>query len=97
MEQIERIKAMERRLDHASQVVMRLSSALDDYVGAQEDIRLLEAYYGSDEWKQDFTDDGESRLPKHLKRGVLSEDAVWNLLEDNRDIINRIKELGLHY
>ena len=91
MEQIERIKAMERRLDHASQVVMRLSSALDS-----KPIRFDGNGY-SDEWKQDFTDDGEGLLPKHLKRGVLSEDAVWNLLEDNRDIINRIKELGLHY
>ena len=31
MEQIERIKTMEQHLDRASQVVMKLSAALDDY------------------------------------------------------------------
>ena len=53
MTQTERIKGMEQRLDRASAAVMRLSAALDDYAEAQEDIRALEAYYGSDEWKQE--------------------------------------------
>ena len=91
MEQIERIKMMEGRLVRASQAVMRLSAALDEYVEAQEDIRALEAYYGSDEWKRDFADDEGGRLPQNLKRGVLSEDAIWNLLEDNRDLRDRMK------
>jgi len=50
MPQTERIKEMEQRLDWASAVLMRLSAALGDYAEAQEDIRALEAYYGSDEW-----------------------------------------------
>ena len=92
-QQIERIKKMEERLDRASQVVMRLSAAWDDYVATQEDIRALESYYGSEEWKQDFADDEADRLPKDLKRGVLSEDAIWNLLEDHRDLKARIANL----
>ena len=91
MEQIERIKALEMRLNRASQTVMRLSAALDEYVEAQEDIRALETYYGSDDWKQDFADDEAGRLPKDLKRGVLSEDAMWNLLEDHRALKERMK------
>ena len=94
MEQIERIRKMEARLNRASQTVMSLSAALNDYIEVQEDIRALEAYYGSDEWKQDFADDEAGRLPKDLKRGVLSEDAIWNLQEDNRDLCNRIKEFN---
>ena len=43
-------------------------------------LRILAEYYGSDEWKQDFADDEAGRLPKDLKRGVLSEDGLWNLL-----------------
>ena len=46
----------------------------------QEALRILAKYYTSDEWKQDFADDEASRLPKDLKRGVLSEDGLWNLL-----------------
>lgn len=92
-EQIERIKQMERCLDRASQAVMHLSAALNKYAEAQKALRQLSDYYGSDAWKQDFAADSEGRLPQDLKRGVLSEDAIWNLLEDVRDLKERMREL----
>lgn len=46
----------------------------------QEASRILAEYYGSDEWKRDFADDEAGILPKDLKRGVLSEDGIWNVL-----------------
>ena len=94
MEQIERIKAMERCLDRASQAVMRLSAALDEYADAQDALCQVIDYYGSDLWKRDFADDSAGLLPQDLKRGVLSEDAVWNLLEDVRDLKERMLEMG---
>ena len=93
MDQIERIMQMERCLDRASQAVMRLSAALDEYTEAQDALRQLSDYYGSDAWKQDFNDDSKGLLPHDLKRGVLSEDAVWNLLEDVRDVKERMAGL----
>jgi len=53
----------------------------------------LESYYSSDEWKQDFADDEAGLLPKDLKRGVLSEDAIWNVLEDSRNLNTRMEEV----
>ena len=93
MEQIERIKTMEQHLDRASQAVMKLSAALDDYAEVLTSIRELEKYYGSDEWKQDFADDEQGLLPKDLKRGVRSEDGIWNVLTDSRDLNTRMKEI----
>ena len=93
MEQIERIKTMEQHLDRASQAVIRLSAALDDYAEAQASIRELRAYFGSDDWKQDFADDEQALLPKDLKRGVLSEDGIWNVLEDSKALNVRMLEL----
>lgn len=93
MEQTDRIKQMEHHLDRASQAVIRLSAALDDYEAAQDALRELSAYYGSDEWKRDFAADEQGLLPKTLKRGVLSEDAVWNLLDDCRVLDARMREL----
>lgn len=93
MEQIERIKKMEEYLNRASQVVMKLSAALDEYAEVQEALRELEFYYSSEEWKQDFADDEAGRLPKDLKRGVLGEDSIWNVLEDSRDLDARMREI----
>ena len=49
-------------------------------------ISKLEAYYSSDEWKRDFIDDGKGLLPKKLPRGVLSEDGIYNLLEEYKEV-----------
>lgn len=93
MEQIERIKNMELQLDRASQAVMQLSAALDDYAEAQTALRELSKYYGSDTWRQDFEDDERGLLPRDLKRGVLSEDGVWNVLSDSHALTIRMMEI----
>jgi len=90
MEQIERIKQMELRLERAATAVMELSAALDKYAAIQEDIKSLSDYYGSDLWKQDFADDEAGLLPNGLKRGVLSEDGIWNLLSDAKELDERL-------
>ncbi|MDE5999856.1 MAG: DUF4298 domain-containing protein [Bacteroidaceae bacterium] len=90
MEQIERIKHMEKCLDRAAEAVMELSAALKKYAEAQEAIRELKDYLGSEEWKADFEADEEKRLPQDLKRGVLSEDGIWNMLEDVQQLNNRM-------
>ena len=90
MEQLERIRRMELRMERAAAAVMALSAALDRYEEVHEDISALKAYYGSETWKQDFADDEAGRLPSDLKRGVLSEDGIWNLLTDARELVERL-------
>jgi hypothetical protein len=89
---IARIRQMERRLNRATAAVKRLEAALDKWEDAQEAIAALEEYYGSDLWKQDLADDEAGRLPADLKRGVLSEDGIWNLLTDVHDLNTRLKK-----
>ena len=48
MEQTEKITMMERCLNRASQAVIKLSAALDEYEAAQKAVQELSAYYGSD-------------------------------------------------
>ena len=91
-QQIARIRLMERRLNGASAAVKRLEAALDKWGAAQEAIAALNEYYGSDLWKQDLADDEAGRLPADLKRGVLSEDGIWNLLTDAREVADRLKK-----
>ena len=43
--------------------------------------------------KEDFKDfelDEEGKLPADLKRGVLSEDGIYNLLERNSELLGEI-------
>ena len=90
-EQIARIRKMERRLNRTSAAVKRLEAALDKWEALQEDIDALEEYYGKDLWKQDFADDEAGLLPADLKRGVLSEDALWDLLTACKELKERLR------
>ena len=86
---------MERRLNRALAAVKRLSSALDKWEAIQDDVVQLDKYYSSDVWRQDFADDEAGLLPEELKRGVLSEDGIWNLLADCKELNERMRELGI--
>ena len=78
MTNIERIMDMEQRMDRVDGALRALENAL--IIGLEDDILKLDDYYSSNEWKSDFQADESGLLPKDLKRGVLSEDGIWNLL-----------------
>ena len=87
MNRITRIEQMEECLDLASEAVSKLSEAIDVYKKAQPALRRLCDYYGSTLWMQDYEADEAGKLPADLKRGVLSEDAVYDLMDDNRELV----------
>lgn len=88
----ERIKAMEAIFDKAAKVMQDLEKHMSRFEDIQSDIKKLEAYYTSKDWKNDFKLDEEGLLPDDLKRGVLSEDGVYDLLEKNKELLERVKE-----
>ena len=71
----------------------------DDYDAYDPDERYdtgnmyedMHDYDGRDYDDQDYADDEAGRLPIGLKRGVLSEDGIWNLLEDVCELNERLK------
>ena len=70
LDRIERVKKYERLFDEAV-------STHD-----LEKLRMLEVYYTSGEWREDYEADERGELPPDLKRGVLSQDALYDLLEE---------------
>lgn len=71
---IERIQSMEALFD-------RLLAADREDPGYEGSLAQLAQYYESGLWLQDYTLDEQGLLPSGLKRGVLSEDGVYNLLD----------------
>jgi hypothetical protein len=80
--QIERITQMEQRFNKVLAVILDDRKTPEMLEAIKNDVAVLNEYYGSELWKQDFVDDEAGRLPTELKRGVLSEDGLWNLLSD---------------
>ena len=68
MDIIERITHMEALFDRA----------LSERVIPAE----LRDYYTGGQWLEDYEAEERGELPADLKRGVLSQDGLWNLLEE---------------
>lgn len=82
---VERVKLMEIYFDILEDSLKNnpRKFAEDSYI--QNCLAKLTQYYDSGEWLKDYQADETGKLPKDLKRGVLSEDGVYNLLEEIRE------------
>ena len=87
-ERIQRVNEMEARLD-------RVSAWLENHAAPSDDIAndalLLGNYLESELWRSDFEADEAGAFPAELRRGVLSEDGIYNTLEEYRE---RMKEIA---
>ena len=86
---------MESYLDETDIAIKELSDALDKYEKIRDKYIKLEEYYGSKAWRSDFEADEAGRLPEGLKRGVLSEDALYDLITMHSELMTRLKETVL--
>ena len=87
---IERIIRNEERLDKIKDNVDCLQKELEIFKSNKRDLYLLNNYYGSKNWIKD-KESFENGKVANIKAGVLSEDAVWNMLEDINDLLNEMK------
>ena len=90
MTRIERIEEMEQCLEASQKAVAAMQEALEDYEAVQPAFKKLCDYYGSVRWMNDFEADEAGKLPKELKRGVLSEDAVYDLIVEHHEMTSRL-------
>ena len=91
---VERGERMERLYDEWRAVVASTGDVLDMYSSVRERAGELLEYYDGGLWQKDFESDEAGLLPASLKRGVLSEDGVWNLLTDDKELRRRMAELA---
>ncbi len=89
---INRITKNEERLDNILISINELERAINKFKKQKNNIRLLNNYYGSKNWFKD-KETYESNQIEHIKAGVLSEDAVWNMNEDINYLLEKMQEI----
>lgn len=79
---VNRIMKMEQYFD----IIQNAINIDPDILNKDDDIKImlqdLIQYYESGQWFADYECDERGELPQDLKRGILSEDAIYNLLCD---------------
>ena len=61
-------------------ILLYSDNVRDDLVKIKDKIEELEKYYTGPEWMEDFEADNEGLIPKDMNRGILTEDAIYDLL-----------------
>ena len=90
----ERVKAMELAFNRACGVN---GTILEDLEPVEKNIgtmRELAKYMDSGLWKKDFEADEAGKLPEEIRRGVLSEDGLYNVLTEYREMLERFKVIS---
>lgn len=91
---VEKIKEMEEILDRHQELINQLDQLLFIFEKDQEDYERLKDYYASQEFLDDMDEVDAGKAPEGLKCGVLSEDAVYNLIGENFHLAIRMLELA---
>ena len=81
----DRITHYEEIMDRILRTVRQEGVTPDVYRSVLPDLKELEDYYTNPEWKADYAADEAGLLPAGLKRGVLSQDGISDLLDLFRD------------
>jgi len=85
MTQIERIEQMESILDCLQDAITQANNAISHLRELGSLAMQLDDYYGSPEWLDDLEADEKGLLPEGLKRGVLSEDGIYDVLNEYKN------------
>lgn len=93
-EQLRRISEMEDILDRSAAALHQLDAALDGLSSVRGDLLRLFAYYTEGAWLADHDDDAAGKLPAGLKRGVLSQDAVFDLMSDYQRLLETMRDIS---
>ena len=79
---IARIIRMEQYFDEIAEATKKDLQAVYKDESLQKKWQELLAYYEGGQWLKDYESDERGELPRDLKRGVLSEDGVYNLISE---------------
>ena len=83
---IDNLEAAEKASQAAAEA-LEAARAVFGAMGPRAD--ELAVYYDGGEWRKDFEADEAGLLPDGLKRGVLSEDGLYNLLAEYDALRNK--------
>lgn len=95
MEKYKHIERFEKIRVEQEELLNDLNECLTKLENTKEEYKALIEYYYSAIRIQDLEDDANNLIPQDLKRGVLSEDEIYNLMTEYHQISIRLLEMVL--
>lgn len=82
MRKSDHIEKHETTLDQHTEKLKEFNHLIEWFNQNRDSYDELIEYYDSDLWMEDYEADNNGEFSSDLKRGVLSEDAIFNLIGD---------------
>lgn len=89
----ERINQMSEAFNRLSAVTATLTDGAEELKDLAPDVDLLKDYISSGQWLKDFEADERGEIGTDVDRSVLSEDGLYNLMEDLDDLMHTFEWL----
>ena len=82
VEAIQRVQKMEQYLDEILEIFQDDSRNIWETEELQEKLKVLSEYYSNGLWLEDYDRDCAGEFSQDLKRGVLSQDTLYNFFDE---------------
>ena len=80
-------------VDH-QKLLEDLSKSLKEFKDHQKDFEKLEEYYYSDDFLKDHDASDRGEISDNINQGILTEDAIYDLLGDNYYMARELLDLA---
>ena len=74
--------------------MVKVNEILDKLENDREDFDKLVEYYYSDQFQKDYDDSNEGKIDSSINQGILTEDAIYDLMGDDYYLALRFLNLA---
>ncbi|MDO4661525.1 MAG: DUF4298 domain-containing protein [Tissierellia bacterium] len=94
MQDYKNIIEMENILDNHKKITDNLNKALDEFLSSQKSYKKSVDYYHSEQFQIDYDRSNNNLIDKDIKCGVLSQDAIYDLIGENFNTAIKMLEIA---
>ncbi|MCW6677874.1 DUF4298 domain-containing protein [Anaerococcus sp. NML200574] len=80
--------------ENYKELLGKINEILDQLDKDREDFDKLVEYYYSEQFKKDFDDSNEGKIDPSINQGILTEDAIYDLMGDDYYLALRFLDLA---
>ena len=79
-ERYDNIRRMGEILSQVEQTLTKAEALLEEWKALQPDFEALVAYYDSPQWRKDYFDSNDGKIPDDVPQWVLTQDAIFDAI-----------------
>ena len=79
-ERYENIREMNEILVKVENILTKAEEVLEEWKAVQLDYDRLVAYYDSKQWRKDYFDSNDGKIPDEVPQWVLTQDAIFDAI-----------------